>query len=376
MIERQLSSALNARMDDRKAIVVLGPRQTGKTTLIETLLKGRESVLVLNCDDPEVRGRLDRITLAGWRDLLGASKVVFIDEAQRIPDIGVKLKLVTDGLKSVKLLVSGSSALELANEISEPLTGRKWEYLLYPISWSEWSAHVGGFEAERGLDQRLVLGMYPEVLMRPADARELLRELAGSYLYRDLLGHRGIRRPELLDQLLRALALQLGSEVSLNELAQLLRVDKATVARYIDLLEKAFIIFRLGPFKRNLRNEVATTRKIYFVDNGIRNAIIGNLDPFPLRTDQGALWENFLISERCKTLAYRGWWGRSYFWRTVQQQEIDLVEEEGSDLRAYEFKLNRPEKGRIPLTFIRAYPHARTEVVHRGNFRQFLDGPA
>ncbi|MBX2979437.1 MAG: ATP-binding protein [Flavobacteriales bacterium] len=372
MIPRILSEQLAKRMGDRKALVLLGPRQTGKTTLMEALVDSRDDVLRLDCDDPEVRGRLDTITLAGWRDLIGSTRIVFIDEAQRIPDIGVKLKLVTDRLKDVKLLVTGSSALELANDLNEPLTGRKWEYVLHPVAWKEWSDHVGAFEAERDMEQRLVLGMYPEVLTHPQDARELLRELAGSYLYRDLLGYKGIRKPELLEQLLRALALQLGSEVSLNELAQLLRVDKATVGSYIDLLEKAFIIFRLPPLKRNLRNEVATTRKVYFVDNGIRNAIIGNLDAFVLRTDQGALWENFLMAERRKWMAYSSPFTRMWFWRTAQQQEVDLVEEEGKQLRAFEFKLDPKAKGRIPTTFSKAYPTATAEVVHRGNFRKFL----
>lgn len=372
MIPRILSDTLEDRMGDRKALVVLGPRQTGKTTLIEDLLEDREAVLRLDCDDPEVRARLENITLAGWRELIGTHRIVFLDEAQRIADIGVKLKLVTDRMKEVKLLLTGSSALELANDINEPLTGRKWEHLLYPVAWKEWSAHIGAFEAERQLEQRLVLGMYPEVLTTPDDARELLRELAGSYLYRDLLGYKGIRKPELLEQLLRALALQLGSEVSLNELAQLLRVDKATVGNYIELLEKAFIIFRLAPFKRNLRNEVATTRKVYFVDNGIRNAIIGNLDAFALRTDQGALWENFLISERRKLMTYQSPFTRAWFWRTAQQQEVDFVEEEGGGLRAFEFKLNPKAKGKIPGTFTAAYPEAVTEIVHRSNFRSFL----
>ena len=371
MIPRILSEQLAKRMGDRKALVLLGPRQTGKTTLMEALVDGRDDVLRLDCDDPEVRGRLETITLAGWRDLIGGARIVFIDEAQRIADIGVKLKLVTDRLKDVKLLVTGSSALELANDLNEPLTGRKWEYVLHPVAWKEWSDHVGAFEAERDLDQRLVLGMYPEVLTHPQDARELLRELAGSYLYRDLLGYKGIRKPELLEQLLRALACSWAARCRSTNWRSCCAWTRPPWAA-TSLLEKAFIVFRLPPLKRNLRNEVATTRKVYFVDNGIRNAIIGNLDAFALRTDQGAMWENFLMTERRKWMAYSSPFTRMWFWRTAQQQEVDLVEEEGKQLRAFEFKLDPKAKGRIPTTFSKAYPTATAEVVHRGNFRKFL----
>ncbi|MBX2982602.1 MAG: ATP-binding protein [Flavobacteriales bacterium] len=372
MIKRQLTALLESRLKDRKALVVLGPRQTGKTTLLNDLLHDKEQVLYLNADDPDVRLQLERITAKGWRDLIGNYRFVFLDEAQRVSDIGVKLKLITDQFSDVKLLVSGSSALELANEMNEPLTGRKWEHLLLPITWREWCDHIGALEADRELEQRLVLGMYPEVLTRPNDATDVLRELSGSYLYRDLLGFRGIRKPALLEQLLRALAFQLGSEVSLNELGQLLGVDKNTIATYMDLLEKAFIIHPLSSFKRNLRNELTTARKVNFVDNGIRNAVIGNYAPFSKRTDKGALWENFLISERRKLHNNERWHGSMYFWRTTDQREIDLVEDVDGQLSAFEFKWSPTAKSRIPLTWKRAYPDSESTVIHKANYLRFL----
>ena len=371
-VKRDITTIVERKLGDGKALVLIGPRQVGKTTLIKELLAGKTGVLHLNCDNPDVRTRLENITTAGWRELVGVNRYVFIDEAQRVRDIGVKLKLVTDELPEVQLLVTGSSSLELANDINEPLTGRKWEHHLFPISWKEWSAHVGEFEADTQLEQRLVFGMYPAVLNAPGDARETLREIAGSYLYRDLLGFRGIRKPELLEQLVRALALQLGSEVSLNELATLLRVDKNTIGTYLDLLEKAFIVFRLSAYRGNLRSELANARKIYFIDNGIRNAVLGQFDPLTNRVDKGALWENFLMSERRKHLVYQGSWARTYFWRTREQQEIDLVEDDGGKLSAFEFKWSPEAKGRIPLTFTRGYPEARTAIIHRGNFGPFV----
>jgi predicted AAA+ superfamily ATPase len=295
---------------------------------------------------------------------------VFIDEAQRIADIGLIAKIITDQFKDVQLLLSGSSALEINQTTQEPLTGRKFEYQLYPISWEEFENHVGYVEASAQLEERLIYGMYPDVINNRHDAREVLKHLTSSYLYKDVLSLTGIKKPDLLEKLLKALALQLGNEVSYNELAGLLEIDKTTVAKYIDLLEKAFIVFRLNSFSRNQRNEIKNNRKIYFYDNGVRNMIVNNLNPLDLRADKGALWENFLISERIKLQAYYQRHSANYFWRTVQKQEIDFIEERDGKISAYEFKWNSRGKNKIPTAFLQTY-NAKGVVIDKLNFRDF-----
>jgi predicted AAA+ superfamily ATPase len=305
------------------------------------------------------------------KSIIGKHQYVFIDEAQRIKDIGLIGKMITDEIKDVQLVLSGSSALEISNSTQEPLTGRKFEYQLFPISWEEFENHVGYVEANVQLEERLIYGMYPDILNNRSEAREVLKQLTSSYLYKDVLSLTGIKKPDLLDKLLKALALQLGSEVSYNELSNMLQIDKATVSKYIDLLEKAFIVFRLNSFSRNQRNEIKNNRKIYFYDNGIRNMIINNLNPLDLRTDKGALWENFLISERLKMQQYNRIYTNNYFWRTVQKQEIDFVEESNGQLTAYEFKWKRKGSIKIPSTFLREY-HATGTLIDKDNFREFV----
>jgi len=320
MIERELEQLIRSKIHKGKAIIVMGPRQTGKTTLILKILSTTGDFLLLNCDDPVVREQLDSANTESLRQLLGKHDTVFIDEAQRINNTGLTLKLITDTFKNIQLLVSGSSSFELADSINEPLTGRKWEYLLYPVSWSEIANHVGHLNALKQLESRLLYGMYPEVISNPGDEKEILRQLTDSFLYKDLLAFEGIRRPQLVVNLLRALALQIGNEVSYNELSRLLQVDNKTVSAYIDLLEKAFIVFRLSPYRRNLRTEIGKSRKIYFYDTGIRNALIANFNPLSMRQDTGSLWENFLIAERIKRNHYMRRWANQYFWRTTLQQ--------------------------------------------------------
>lgn len=259
----------------------------------------------------------------------------------------------------------------MSNEINEPLTGRKWEYTLYPISWNELQDHFGYLKSLQQTEQHIIFGMYPDVINNPGDEKQILRQLSGSYLYKDLLAYKGIRRPELLEKLLRALALQLGSEVSYNELSNLLQVDKATISSYIQLLEKTFVVFRLQAFSRNLRNEIKTSRKIFFFDNGIRNAIISNFNPIGLRQDIGALWENFLISERMKYLHYNQISANTFFWRTKQQQEIDYIEERGGKIYAYEFKWRSTKKIKIPASFAQNY-QPEFQVINQDNFQDFL----
>ena len=374
MIKRKLETVIRNRLDGKKAIIVLGPRQSGKTTLIETILSDKKNYLLLDCDDPLIRDQLQNANTEKLKQITGSYETVFIDEAQRVKNIGLSLKIIVDRIKNVQLLVSGSSSFELANEINEPLTGRKWEYTLYPLSWDEIQDHFGYLQSMQQLEQRVVFGMYPEVVSNPGDEEEILKQISGSYLFKDLLAYEGIRRPELLEKLLQALALQVGSQVSYNELSNLLHADKATVSNYIQLLEKAFVIFRLQSFSRNLRNEIKTSRKIYFYDNGIRNAIISNYNPLYLRQDTGALWENFLISERMKFLHYNRISANTYFWRSKQQQEIDYIEERGGKIYAYEFKWGHIKKKRIPTSFKDEY-QPEVLFVNRDNFQDFLTVP-
>ena len=370
MIKRALFQKLNEKFNKGKAIVLLGPRQVGKTTLINTCLEGQD-FLFLNGDDPEIRNLLENTGVSKLRLIIGKNTLIFIDEAQRIKDIGLIAKMIIDQFKEVQLIVSGSSALEINQSTQEPLTGRKFEYQLFPISWEEFENHVGYLEANTQLEERLIYGMYPDVLNNRSEAGEILKQLTTSYLYKDVLSITGIKKPELLDKLLKALALQVGSEVSYNELANLLQIDKTTVSKYIDLLEKAYIVFRLNSFSRNQRNEIKNNRKIYFYDNGIRNMIINNLNPLELRTDKGALWENFLISERLKLQQYNQLYTNNYFWRTVQKQEIDFVEETNGQVTAYEFKWNSKGKAKIPAVFLNQY-NAIGKIIDKENFREFV----
>jgi len=370
MIKRILEEKITQKLDKGKAILVIGPRQVGKTTLINSILENRAH-LFLDGDDSTVRNLLTDPNTEELKSIIGSHTTLFIDEAQRITNIGLTLKIITDQFKKVQLLVSGSSAFELNNQTSEPLTGRKWEYKLYPISWQELEDSMGYVKSEQQLELRILYGMYPDVINNPGDEIEVLKQLTNSYLYKDILAFSGIRKPQVLEKLLRALALQLGSEVSYNELAQLVGVDKNTVASYIDVLEKGYVIFRLSSFSRNLRNEIKTNQKIYFYDTGVRNAIIGNFNMLDSRSDKGGLWENFLITERIKKLAYDGSLANSYFWRTKQQQEIDYVEEVSGKITGYEFKWNEKAKAKLPKSFMENY-NATIEVIHRNNFREFV----
>lgn len=370
MIKRDLYKTLNSKFNKGKAIVLLGPRQVGKTTLIKKCLAGKD-FLFLNGDDPEIRDLLENAGVSKLKAIIGKNTTVFIDEAQRIKDIGLIAKMITDQFSKVQLILSGSSALEISHSTQETLTGRKFEYHLFPISWEEFENHVGYTEASAQLEERLIFGMYPDILNHRSEAREVLKQLTSSYLYKDVLSLTGIKKPDLLDKLLKALALQLGSEVSYNELSNMLQIDKATVSKYIDLLEKAFIVFRLNSFSRNQRNEIKNNRKIYFYDNGIRNMIINNLNPLDLRTDKGALWENFLIAERIKLQQYNQIYTNNYFWRTVQKQEIDFVEDSNGQLTAFEFKWKRKGSAKIPSAFLREYA-AKGQVIDKDNFREFV----
>lgn len=372
MINRALEAQIRGKIFTGKAIILTGPRQTGKTTLLKNIFKDRTDLLWLNGDDPETRLLLEDVTTVKWQRIIGSKRIVVLDEAQRIQDIGLKLKLVTDQMPEVQMVASGSSAFELANQVNEPLTGRKWHFHLFPISFGEMEAHHGFVEANRRLPERLVYGSYPEVINSPGQEREVLAQLTDSYLYKDILMWERIKKPEKLTKLLQALAFQLGSEVSLHELGQITDLNNQTVENYISLLEQTFLIFRLPPLSRNLRKELKTKRKIYFYDNGIRNAIIAQFQPLELRQDIGALWENWLISERKKRLQYQNIPANTFFWRTQDRQEIDYVEERDGKMWAYEMKWNPKAKSAFSKTFTNAYPQHETLMVSRDNYFDFL----
>ena len=373
MIKRELEEKIERYFFKGKALILFGPRQAGKTTLMEAILKKRnESVLVLNGDEADVRESLSNTTSTKIKAIIGNHKIVFIDEAQRIPNIGLTLKLFTDQLKDVQVIATGSSAFELAYKTNEPLTGRKFEFLLFPLSFGEMVKHHGLLTEKRLLEHRLIFGYYPEIVSSPGMETKLLKLLASSYLYKDLLMLEQVKKPALIEKLLKALALQLGNEVSNNELAQLIEADKGTVEKYLDLLEKVFVIFRLPAFSRNVRNEIKKGKKIYFYDNGIRNAVIGNFSPLNSRTDVGPLWENFLISERMKFLHYNEIDYERYFWRTTQQQEIDYIEIEAGAMKAFEIKWNPKAKAKFPKTYLKAYPESELQVLTPKNFEGFL----
>jgi uncharacterized protein len=370
MYSRVLNNLIKNKTGRGKAIIIVGPRQVGKTTLIKSLLEG-QSYLFIDGDDPQIRTILSSPNTEEIRRIIGNNKMVFIDEAQRISNIGITMKIIIDQFNDVQVIASGSSSFDLSNQINEPLTGRKWEYELFPISWQEYENHNGFLHTSQQLENRLIYGFYPDVLNNPGDEREVLKNLTDSYLFKDILAFADIRKPELLDKLVQALALQVGNEVSYNELSQIVGVDKNTIAKYIDLLQKGYVIFKLGSYSKNLRNELKTNKKIYFYDNGIRNMVIGNFSPLALRQDVGALWENFLITERLKSNSYQQRMARVYFWRTKQQQEIDFVEEKDGQVYAFEFKWNEKKKATIPKKFIDAY-QAEALVITRDNFRDFI----
>ena len=374
MIGRQLQKTIETHMFAGKAIIVIGARQVGKSTLFKMILDKQDcKSLQLNCDEPEVKDMLTDINTSELRMLIADNKIVTIDEAQRVENIGMTLKRITDNFPDVQLLVTGSSSFELQGRLNEPLTGRKFEYHLYPISTAEIMQSNGLLGVRQTLEHRLIYGSYPDILNHSDNAKELLMNLAGSYLYKDLLSLESVRRPALLNKLLTAIALQVGSEVSYNELAQTVGTDNKTVEKYIDLLEKCFIIFRLDGFNRNLRTELKKGKKIYFYDNGIRNAILQNFAPTSLRQDMGALWENFIISERIKANQYSGRYANSYFWRTTQQQEIDYIEECDGQFTAMEMKWNpRRANTKLPSSFLNEYDVKETAVITPDNWLEWV----
>jgi predicted AAA+ superfamily ATPase len=326
----------------------------------------------LNGDEADVQHLFENASSTRLKTVFGRNKIIVVDEAQRIVNIGLALKLITDQLKDIQLIATGSSSLDLANRTQEPLTGRKWEYFLFPVSFGEMISHHGLLEEKRLMPHRLIYGCYPEVVNNPGKEKEILKQLTDSFLYKDILMIEGVKKPAKLVLLLQALSFQTGNEVSNNELSRTTGLDNETVERYIDLLEKTYVIFRVGALKRNLRKELKRGQKIYFYDNGVRNALIAQFAPIELRNDRGALWENYLMSERRKYIGYNQMWVNSYFWRTQDQQEIDYVEEQDGNFKAWEFKWNPESRARLSKTFERAYPGTAFKLVTPGNVEEFL----
>jgi len=354
--------------------MLIGPRQVGKSTLMQQVTEGMsQKKLMLNCDSPDVQSLLTDPTDANLRRLVADNAVIVIDEAQQVPGIGLTLKRIVDQFRQMQLLVTGSSAFDLQDKLNEPLTGRKYEMHLYPLSTKEILDDKGLAQTRDTLEQRLIFGSYPYIVQNPETAESDLQEIANSYLYKDLLKLDDIRRPVLLDKLLKALAFQIGNIVSYNELAQLIGTDSRTVEKYIDLLEKCYVVFRLHGLSRNPRNELKKAKKIYFYDTGIRNAIIRQFAPLGMRQDEGPLWENFAIAERIKQNEYGQRNCLQYFWRTKAQQEIDLVEERNGQLTPTEFKWN-PAKAnvKLPKAFQDAYQPDHFNVVTPENYLDWL----
>jgi predicted AAA+ superfamily ATPase len=374
MIKRILAeSILNDLKQTKKVIILLGARQVGKTTLLEDIISKKTSTLSINCDDLDDRLLIEEKTSTELRHLISPYDIVFIDEAQRVKNIGLTIKMIGD-LKnlSTRIIVSGSSSLELSDEINEPATGRIIEHKLYPFSLVELADDSSEKEQTRLLENRMIYGLYPEIVTDSANAKRNLISLTNNYLYKDLFMFRGIKKPDVLQKLVRALALQLGNEVSYYELSNLIGIDKETVENYISLLEKCFVVFRLESFSRNMRNEIKKGKKIYFYDNGVRNAVISNFAPLELRNDAGALWENLMISERIKRNTYTGSYAQIYFWRTHDQKEIDLIEDQDGILSTFEFKYNPKSKAYIPEKFAENYPKSTFQVITPDNFWKFI----
>lgn len=377
MIQRILTDQIQGRIKKPdKVIILYGARQVGKTTLIREALKNQTGrVLEISADQMIYNDIFSGRDFSKMKGLVSGYNILFIDEAQRIPDIGIHLKILHEGLPDLKIIVTGSSSLDLANQINEPLTGRTWTYKLYPVSAAEWKEYSGSnpFELQQKLSEWLRYGMYPETLTldNHEDKRQYLNELTTSYLYKDILEIGNVRYPQKIRQLLKLLSYQIGNLIAIQELANTLQINRETVLHYIDLLEKSFVIFRLGAFSRNLRKEITTKDKIYFYDLGIRNALIENYSPIDVRPDLGAMWENFLLTERKKKMEYARMYPGMYFWRTYTGSELDYVEENDGVLSGYEIKW-QSKSVRQPQSWKETYGDNAWKLIHRDNFEEFV----
>lgn len=377
LVTRTIMEQVSSHLKPNKVVVLLGPRRVGKTVLINQIIaETSEPYLLLYGEDQDVQRQLEYRSTQRYKNFLGDTKLLIIDEAQKVKDIGQVLKLMVDTIDGLKILATGSSAFDLEKFMGEPLTGRKTTFNLFALSEQEFDQTETVFQKEANLRQRLVYGNYPELLQLPnlSDKKIYLEELISSYLLKDILEFDLIRNSEKILQLLRLLAHQVGSEASYTELGKQLGMSKNTVERYLDLLSKVFIIHSVGAYSKNLRKEIVKGKRWYFYDNGIRNALIGNLNPIEDRTDIGALWENYIVSERIKHQKYTNMLVYNYFWRTYDQQEIDWIEDRESVLHAYEIKWNPKKKAKVPKAFKEAYPTSKFQVINRDNYYGWVAG--
>jgi uncharacterized protein len=373
-INRIIKKQIQDLLFNGKIMLLIGARQIGKTTLLrEIMTQQKENSLWLNADESDVKMLLQQAsTSTQLKQAFGNATLIIIDEAQQVEDIGLKLKLIIDTFPHLQIIATGSSAFELLQKSNEPLTGRKKEFMLYPISFTEMVNHSSLLQEKRMLETRLLYGSYPEVLNNPGNEKEILQDIVNSYLYKDVLLYEGIKKSSIIEKLILALALQIGNEVSYNELAKTIgNINTATVEKYIDVLEKAFIIFKLNALNRNVRNEIKKGKKIYFYDVGIRNSIINNFNPMALRNDKGALLENYLIVERKKRNSYNKHFCNSYFWRTFDQAEVDYIEEYDGVLHTYEFKWKTNRK-KVPASLVSNYEIASSSFIDIENIENFL----
>ncbi len=375
MITRDIESRIQNALDKKKVVTIMGPRQVGKSTLAERIIPSDANILEINGDNTDVQSMFVNIDEAKMKILIGNKNFLFVDEAQKIENVGNMLKIVAEKFDGVRIIVTGSSAFKLASAVNESLTGRKREFKLYPLSFKEMANNTSVVEESRMLDHRLIYGYYPEVVTSPGEEKEVLKELIDSYLYKDVMEENSIAKPDKLVRLVQALAFQIGSTVSATELAGLVGIDAKTIERYIEILEKSYIIFTLPSYAKNQRNELKFARKLYFWDMGIRNAVIGNMAPVSLRSPEelGHMWENFAIAERLKKNEYAGrTFVRHYFWRTQQKKEVDLIEIEDGVMTGFEVKRKKGKKVGAPAQFTAAYPEAKFECITPSELMEFL----
>jgi len=373
-ISRKAENFIKNKTKPGKVVVLHGARRVGKTFLIKKYLKTvDEKYIFWNGEDFAVHELLNRRSIQNYKNILGSTKLLVIDEAQKIPEIGQVLKLIVDSFEDLKVIVTGSSAFDIANLTGEPLTGRKYEIMLYPVSENEFMQFEKPEEKHDNLLQRLVYGNMPELINigDHDDKAAYMREVVNSYLLKDILAFENIKNSFKLIDLLKLVAYQIGNEVSIEELGRQIAMSKNTVEKYLDLLSKVFVLYRINGFSRNLRKEIVKNSKWYFYDNGIRNAIVANFNPINLRDDRGILWENYMMSERIKYHGYSGKVCNRYFWRTYDKQEIDLVEEREGKLFAYEFKW-KDIKCKIPAAWQKAYPDSSFNIITTENYSDWL----
>ena len=375
-LERGIDTLFSKKVLPNKVLILLGARRVGKTAFIKNFLSTipKGDYLQLNGEDIQDADLLKERSVSNYKRLLSNTKLLVIDEAQNIPDIGLILKLIVDSIDGIKVIATGSSVFDLSNKLGEPLVGRKNTIYLFPLAQMEFSKYENFKETTQKLEERLLFGSYPELEQYPDwnDKINYLKEIINSYLLKDILVYEGIKQSNKILDLLKLIAFQVGQEVSVQELARQLGISKNTVDAYLDLLSKVFVIYKIPGFSRNLRKEITKSNRWYFYDNGIRNAIIANFNRLDSRTDVGALWENYLASERIKFQNYTQKTVTNYFWRTYDQQELDWLEEENGVLRGYEFKWNENRKVKIPMAFAKAYPEATFEVINKQNYLEFI----